>query len=192
MSDNTGEDDPRQGDTRARVHPRTRGDTHLQGDARMRVRALLASERVMTLASIGADGPWTAPVFYAERFDADRALRLVFVSSPSSRHVRELLADARAAAAIHADANDWRTIRGVQVAGRVRALEGESLRAAREDYARKFPEIGLAAQAAEPIARAFARVRWFALHVERVFLTDNAKAFGRRDEVVYESTGGNT
>lgn len=156
-----------------------------EAQARTHLRSLIASQHVMTLASSGADGPWAAPVFYAERFDVDRPPQLVFVSSPSSRHVRELLADPRAAAAIHADANDWRTIRGVQVAGRVRTLEGEELRTAREAYAAKFPEIGLAARMPEPIARAFARVRWFALELERAFLTDNAVSFGRRRELVY-------
>lgn len=160
-----------------------------EANARARVHSLIASQHVMTLASVGANGPWVAPVFYAERFDADRPPSLVFVSSPSSRHIGELLADSRAAAAIHADATDWRAIRGVQIAGRVRLLDGESLRTAREAYAMKFPGIGLAARAPEPIARAFARVRWYALHVERAFLTDNAVAFGRREELVYASPG---
>ncbi len=159
-------------------------------DARARLRSLIASQHVMTLASAGANGPWAAPVFYAERFDDHRPPQLVFVSSPSSRHVRELLADPRAAAAIHAQANDWRTIRGVQVTGRVRTLEGEDLRTAREAYAAKFPEIGLAARMPEAIARAFARVRWFGLELERAFLTDNAVAFGRRRELVYAPADG--
>lgn len=158
-------------------------------DARERVRKLVSSQRVMTLASVGVDGPWVAPVFYAERFEADAAPSLVFVSSPSSRHVAELEADARAAAAIHGDPGDWRTIRGVQIAGRVQALEGEALGAARAAYAAKFPQIGDPAKAPEEIARVFAHVRWFALRVERVFLTDNAVSFGSREELAYETPG---
>jgi len=151
-----------------------------------RLRALLASHRVMTLASLGAQGPWAAAVFYAEIFGDDR-LRLVFVSSPSSRHVAELEADSRAAASIHGEPDDWRAIRGVQVAGRVRALDGAALPAARQAYASKFPHIGDPARAPEPIARAFAHVRWFALHVERAFLTDNAISFGQRAELAFPS-----
>ncbi|HEY0878462.1 MAG TPA: pyridoxamine 5'-phosphate oxidase family protein [Zeimonas sp.] len=158
-------------------------------DARDRIRALIASNRVMTLASTGAGGPWVAPVFYAERFEADTRPWLVFVSSPSSRHVAELAADPRAAAAIHGDASDWRTLRGVQIAGRVQALEGDALHTARGAYATKFPQIGDPAQAPEAIARAFARVRWFALRAERIFLTDNAVSFGSREEIVYARAG---
>ncbi|MCO5100353.1 MAG: pyridoxamine 5'-phosphate oxidase family protein [Burkholderiaceae bacterium] len=155
-------------------------------DACPRLRVLLASHRVMTLASRGAQGPWAAAVFYAEIFDEDR-LRLVFVSSPSSRHVAELEADSRAAASIHGDPDDWRAIRGAQIAGRVLPLDGAALPAAQRAYASKFPNIGDPARAPEPIARAFAHVRWFALHVDRAFLTDNAISFGHRAELAFPS-----
>lgn len=161
----------------------------MSGDARTRVEALLASQRVMTLASTGTDGPWAAPVFYAEHLEPGRAW-LVFVSAPSSRHCAEFVADARAAAAVYEGADDWRTIRGVQIAGRVLALDGNERERAHATYARKFPQLGDPAQAPEPVARAFARVRWFALRVERAFLTDNTTAFGQREEVVYEASGG--
>lgn len=154
-------------------------------DARARVRDLLSSSHVTTLASAGADGPWAAPVFYAERFDADGSLRLFFVSSPSSRHALELERDARVAAAVHADAYDWQSIRGVQLAGRAHALAGGELGEARQAYAAKFPVIGDPARAPEPIAKAFEHARWFALVVERAFLTDNTLAFGTREELRY-------
>ena len=155
-------------------------------DAAARLRALLSSNRTMTLASGGANGPWAAPVFYAERFDTDGSLRLVFVSSPASRHAVDLAFDARVAAAVHDDAHDWQSIRGVQLAGRVRALGADELREAQRRYAVKFPVIGDPAQAPEPIARAFSHARWFVLVVERAFLTDNTVAFGTREEVVYK------
>jgi uncharacterized protein YhbP (UPF0306 family) len=154
-------------------------------EARARVRALLSSNRVMTLASAGSSGPWAAPVFYAEHFEADGSLRLVFVSSPSSRHAVELERDARVGAAVHDDAPDWQSIRGVQFAGRARVLDVDEAHAAKPIYATKFPLIGDAAQAPEPIVQAFARARWFVLVVERAFLTDNAVAFGRREEIAY-------
>ncbi|MCD6675559.1 MAG: pyridoxamine 5'-phosphate oxidase family protein [Burkholderiaceae bacterium] len=154
-------------------------------DAATRVRALLSSHSTMTLASAGAGGPWAAPVFYAERFGDDGSLRLVFVSSPASRHALELDADVRVAAAVHDDARDWQSIRGVQLAGRARALGADESGEARRLYAAKFPVIGDPACAPEPIARAFEHARWFVLVVERAFLTDNTVAFGKREEVVY-------
>lgn len=169
-------------DTHDLAHDRTQDRTP---DARRRLHDFIAANHVMTLASTGAHGPWTAPVFYAERFDASHPPRLVFVSSPSSRHAEELRADPRAAAAIHANTSDWRAIRGVQLAGIVRMLDGDELRAARETYAAKFPQIGDMAQAPEAVARAFARVHWFAFVVERAFLTDNTVSFGHRDEIAY-------
>lgn len=154
-------------------------------DAATRVRALLRANRTMTLASAGANGPWAAPVFYTERFGDDGSLRLVFVSSPASRHALELEADARVAAAVHDDAHDWQSIRGVQLAGRARALGADETGEARRLYAAKFPVIGDPARAPEPIARAFEHARWYALVVERAFLTDNTMAFGKREEIVY-------
>ena len=83
------------------------------------VAAYLRQHHVMTLATQGADGPWAAAVFYAE--DGDD---LVFVSSPNSRHCHDLAQEPRCAAAIHADAADWRSIQGIQLEGAVSALEG--------------------------------------------------------------------
>ncbi len=158
-------------------------------DARERVRALIASNHVMTLASAGTRGPWAAPVFYAHRFAADGSLRLVFVSSPSSRHAVELGRDARVAAAVYDGARDWQSIRGVQLAGRARALAGDDTGEARRLYAARFPSIGDPAQAPEPIVQALSRARWFVVDVECAFLTDNAVAFGRREEIVYATAG---
>ena len=56
-----------------------------------RVLALLGEHHVMTLASVGADGPWAAAVFYAHD-----DLRLYFLSAPTSRHAVNLAAEPRA------------------------------------------------------------------------------------------------
>lgn len=150
-----------------------------------RIHAFIAQHHVMTLASAGENGPWIAPVFYAEYRDEHDRPRLAFVSSPASRHATELGADGRAAAAIHVDTTEWRQIRGLQLSGRVHLLEGEERERARRRYAEKFPAIGNPARAPEAIVRAFARIHWFVFVPERAFLTDNAVSFGRRAEFHY-------
>src|SRR5512138_1421483 len=109
----------------------------------------LAAHHVMTLSTSGADGPWAAAVFYAsERFT------FYFVSSPKSRHARDLASDARVAAAIHEDYRDWRAIQGVQLAGRAVHVEGEDREAALECYRKKFPFLALEARLLDALGKA--------------------------------------
>lgn len=138
----------------------------------------LAGHNVMTLATQGADGPWAAAVFYA--WDAGS---LIFLSSPDSRHGRNLLADPRCAATVQEDYADWALIKGIQLEGRVRRLEGEAARDAQQAYAGKFPLVGPLARIPPAIAAALARVAWFRLEPVRLHFIDNSKGFGHRDEI---------
>jgi uncharacterized protein YhbP (UPF0306 family) len=134
----------------------------------------LAAHKVMTLATHGSAGPWAAAVFYAEDDGG-----LVFLSSPASRHAGDLAADARCAATIQAEVDDWRAIRGIQLEGRVEALDGDARAAAQRRYAEKFPFVRPAV-AAPAILQALAKVRWYRLRVERLYFIDNARGFGTR------------
>ena len=138
------------------------------------VRAYLAAQQVMTLATQGADGPWAAAVFYAELGDD-----LVFVSSPASRHAGHLAQDPRCAAAIQGPADDWSSIRGIQLEGLVEPLQGDAREQARERYGEKFP-FARPAVAAAPILQALARVHWYRLRIGRLHFIDNARGFGQR------------
>ena len=134
----------------------------------------LSAHHVMTLAAQGADGPWAAAVFYASD-DHD----LIFLSSPTSRHARQLALDARCAATIHSEVTDWRSIQGVQLEGRVHSLaEGERARAM-QVYGEKFPFVRPAV-AAPAIVQALARVHWYRLRIARLYFLDNAQGFGQR------------
>lgn len=138
----------------------------------------LAHHHVMTLATTGADGPWAAAVFYASDGPG-----LVFLSSPGSRHARDLALDARSAATIQPDYDDWPQIRGIQLAGRVSLLQGDDEAAARRCYALRFPIAGPLGQAPAAIAQALAKVRWYRLLPERMYFIDNRAGFGRRREI---------
>lgn len=128
----------------------------------------------MTLATQGDAGPWAAAVFYAVQGDD-----LIFLSSPATRHCIDLARDARCAATIQSQPEDWRSIQGVQIEGRVAELQGAALDAARDAYAARFPFVRPAGAPAAIVA-ALARVRWYRLRIARLWFIDNARGFGDR------------
>lgn len=138
----------------------------------------LAVHHVMTLATCGVDGPWAAAVFYAAE-----GASLIFLSSPKTRHCRNLVHDTRCAATIQEDYREWPEIKGIQLEGRVSELRGEEARRARELYAVKFPVAGPLARVAPAIVEALARVHWYRLVPERFHFIDNSRGFGHRDEI---------
>ena len=134
----------------------------------------LGQHHVMTLATQGPDGPWASAVFYAADGDA-----LTFLSSPGTRHSRNLAADPRCAATIHSEVAEWQLIRGIQLEGRVDELAGDERERAIGRYGEKFP-FDRPAVAAPAIVQALARVRWYRLRIARLHFIDNQRGFGQR------------
>ena len=134
----------------------------------------LAQHHVMTLATQGGDGPWAAAVFYVR--DGDD---LIFLSSASSRHGRDLALEPRCAATIQSEADDWRAIQGIQLEGRVSELEGDERSRAQQLYGDRFP-FARAGSAPTAIALALARVRWYRLRIARLYFIDNRRGLGQR------------
>lgn len=145
-------------------------------DARDRALAFLEAHHVLSLATAGEEGPWAAAVFYASR-----GFTLWFLSSPSSRHARNLAASRRAAATVQDDTDDWRAVKGLQLEGAVRLLQGAEAEEARALLGARFPVV--AGGGPPEIAAALARVGWYRLTPQRLYLVDNAAGFGRREEV---------
>ena len=134
--------------------------------------AYLAAHNVMTLAT---QSVWAAAVFYAnEGFD------LYFVSSPASRHARDLAAEPRVAAAIHEDYRDWRAIQGIQLSGTVERLEGTERDAALDCYRAKF---GFLASAPVPVLEALGKAACYRLTPAEVYFIDNTAGFGTRTQI---------
>lgn len=148
----------------------------MSDDARQRALDYIERHNVMTLATLGPDGPWAAALFYASE-----GFRLIFLSAATTRHARNVAAHPRVAATIQEDYRDWQEIKGVQLEGDVRRLEAAERDAAVARYARKFPITG--ERAPEPIARALARVDFYALSPIRLYFVDNSRGFGHRDDV---------
>jgi uncharacterized protein YhbP (UPF0306 family) len=145
---------------------------------RSRVLALLGEHHVMTLATVGADGPWAAAVFYAHD-----DLRLYFLSAPTSRHAVNLAAEPRVAATIQRDYDDWPGIRGLQLAGTVRQVAGADEARVRTLYQQRYPLVGGGAGVPRAIMEALNRIRWYEFVPEDVYLIDNTLGFAHREHL---------
>lgn len=145
---------------------------------RGRVLRYLRAHHVMTLATRDDEGPWAAAVFYV-----NDGFALYFLSSPRSRHSRQLASSPAAAATIQEDYADWPEIKGVQLEGTVRELRGAEAERARRLYGEKYPLIRRLGGARAAIAQALRKVRWYELAPKRLYFVDNSAGFGHRDEV---------
>jgi len=101
----------------------------------MMARRLVNEENTLTLATADGDTAWAAPVYYVFL-----KTTFYFLSSPDSRHITEALRNDQAAAAVHAAASTWQEIRGLQMAGRIRAVKPgiEAVRVLKA-YLKKYP-----------------------------------------------------
>lgn len=137
----------------------------------------LQHQHVMTVATCSADGPWAAPVFYA-----NQGLNFYFLSAPTTRHCRDLATSPYVVATIAGDVREWSQIKGVQLRGQARELSGAERDTARQLYADKFPGVTEARGVPAKIVEALARIRWYELHATWIRFVDNAVRFGHRDE----------
>ncbi|EJW13220.1 putative Pyridoxamine 5'-phosphate oxidase [Rhodovulum sp. PH10] len=144
---------------------------------RDRLAAFLDAHHVMSLATIGPQGPHAASLFYARD-----GLDLVWVSEDTTRHSRDLANDPRAAATVAPDTADFATITGVQAHGRVFRVTdpAESLRL-RGLLADRYPFLQRMTEAPAELRAAYARVGVYRLEPDTLVLIDNAKGFGHKD-----------
>lgn len=131
----------------------------------------------MTVATMGPDGPAAAAVFYASR-----GIDLCFLSSPRSLHGRNIQAEPRVAVTIQGDCAEWSSIKGIQLSGVARVLEGGEADEARQLYTACFPEIEAAEGASGVLAGALRRIRWYWVTTMQLRFIDNSRGFGHRDE----------
>lgn len=146
----------------------------------------LQSHNVMTLATVGPDGPWAAGLFYVnDGFD------LYWLSDPDTRHSRNIAYNAQVAATIHEDYRDWRIIQGIQMEGTAEHV-GTLAQAVgpMRLYVAKFPFLGDLRHLPSTLASALAAARVYRLTPTRVYFIDNTKGLGHREEV--ENIGGCT
>ena len=150
-------------------------------EVNMRLKRLqhhLQNHHVATLATCGNDSPWAAAVFYANDGNT-----LFFLSSPNSRHCRDLLQNSNVAVTIQDNCTDWLKIKGVQIEGIATEIFGDEENLARRLYGKKFPVVGMLAQAPAAIVKALAKVRWYKIVPERLYFIDNSHGLGSRKEI---------
>ena len=147
-------------------------------NARENALAYLRAHNVMSVATHGPEGLWSAAVFYVnDNFD------LYFLSAPTSRHSLNIAASPRVAVTIQQEYDDWRAIQGLQLEARATQLDGLEQARAILLYGKKFSIVANIAHAPVAIAQAFARVAWYRLTPTRVYFVDNSLGFGHRDEI---------
>jgi len=146
---------------------------------------LLRECTTMSLATTGPDGLWAADVFFAPR----SLQELVFISSPATQHARNLIGSPAVAATIHVDVGtDWRSIRGLQLAGFAELVPDDGLAGARAAYFEKFAFARRLLQPDSEVQSKTSDTRFFALRVQRLYLVDNRLGFGVRHAIDLGST----
>ncbi len=142
---------------------------------RQQVLDYLGQHTVMTLATMGQDGPWAAAVFYCTReFD------LFFLSAGHTRHALNLASNPKVAATIQENYHDWTEIQGIQLSGLVEVLAGNDRELAIALYEQKYPFL----ITASPVIReGLQLLNWYRLAPDKLYFIDNRKDFGHRDEI---------
>ena len=106
-----------------------------RNDLACRIASFLDLHHVMSLATIGPDGPYASNLFYARD-----ALALIWVSDPASQHSIHIESRAQVAATIAFDYHDFVEIEGLQVLGRARRIaDGAGRRRARDRLHARYP-----------------------------------------------------
>ena len=99
------------------------------------VRALLERENTLVLATTADDGtPIATPLFYY----ADGELNLYWLSSPDSRHSRNLGVRSRVAVAVFTQVSDWKGICGVQMEGAAGVVDSATRAEMQDSYRRRL------------------------------------------------------
>jgi uncharacterized protein len=151
----------------------------MSDDLAERIAAFLAAHHVMSLATLGANGPHAANLFYA----CD-GLAPVWVSETDSRHSRDIEADARVAATIAADTADYAAVRGLQVAGMARRIVAADERARLLGLLEaRYPFLRQMAAGPEKLRQAYARISVYRLEPRRIVMIDNSKGFGHKEVI---------
>ena len=143
-------------------------------DVAQRIAAFLDAHHVISLATVGGQGPHAANLFYARE-----GFALFWVSDPASRHSVELVADGRVAATIARDFSDFAPIRGLQLWGRARVVDAAERARARSVLEARYAFLKAPADGA--LRENYARADIFRLDIARCVLIDNTRGFGHKD-----------
>jgi len=142
---------------------------------REEISAFLGSQHVMSLATVVEGAAHAASVMYAVE-----DLALYWTSDPKTRHSLAIEHDPRVAATVAPDYEDFRAIRGLQIAGQARRLaDSREAAHARELLRRRFSFLRDTALPAALLA-ALGKAAYYRLDPDTIILIDNTRGFGTR------------
>jgi len=148
----------------------------MSDDLTQRIVAFLNLHHVMSLATVGPQGPHAANLFYTRD-----GMSLLWVSDPDSRHSRDIAVNPQVAATVAPDYADFADIRGVQIHGTAReetAAERARLLALIEQ---RYPFLRQLAAAPPALRAAYAQIAVYRLTPRSIVLIDNTKGFGHKE-----------
>jgi uncharacterized protein YhbP (UPF0306 family) len=96
----------------------------------------LGSQKTLTLATTGLDGPWAATLTYV-----NDGSDIYIWTKPHSNTARHIDQNPSAAFAIDDYSEDWRQTKGIQARGRVSPVTGEGLARAADLFGQKYPQL---------------------------------------------------
>ena len=138
-----------------------------------KLREFVAGQRTADLGTVSASSEvHVSPVFYW----SDKDLRIYWLSGGKSEHSRNVAEQPEVALAIHCHAEQWREIRGVQMKGSVRLVDGKEREKVLKSYKKHF-DLGSVFQVAVLASTLYC----FEPHWMR--MTDNTQFFGEKFEL---------
>ncbi|MGA9532473.1 MAG: pyridoxamine 5'-phosphate oxidase family protein [Anaerolineales bacterium] len=148
----------------------------MEPELRRAIGAILDEADTLTLATVELDGrPRATPLMFA----ADESLCPLFLSDPSTQHIRNLEHVSETAVAIYPPIDGWRMIRGLQLKGRTGMVPDGEYALAMEHYTRRFPFVS-------ELEDAVAASRLYRFQPDWVRLIDNRQEFGFSQEAVWD------
>ena len=128
----------------------------------------LGSQKTLTLATSGDDGPWAATLTYA-----NEGSDIYIWTKPSSTTAKHLDQNPVAAFAIDEYTDDWKQTKGIQGRGKCAVVEGEGIAKAADLIGQKYPQLRPGSTSA---------VMFFKIEPESLELIDNSRGVEDADD----------
>lgn len=141
------------------------------------VAGFLDGHNTMSLATSRDGSVYAASLFYASD-----GLTLYFLSAPDSAHSINISLNPEVAVTISKDHSDWRTVRGLQIRGRVYEVPEGETGPARKIFEKKYPFLAELLGNRE-LFRGVRGISFYKVVPHSVRLIDNTVRFGYRAEL---------
>lgn len=151
---------------------------------RAAIRQMLEAHNTITLATCRDGKPWAASLFYA----SDKELNLYFVSDCRTHHACDIGDGAEVVATVNADCAQWSGVKGLQIAGFAKTVDGLERMNALRLYLLKFADVKSLFESPkgkdeETIAQRLKAAGMYRLKPRWIRLIDNSTWFGYKLEI---------